>query len=177
MSTSAESVARRVMELIGLSPMGTAAVPQVDPRKDDVAFSCGRIILDMVQQDRKPRDIATRKAFENAIAGVAATGVASARSALAGAGAGAGAARTAAAARGVGGTAAAIAGLGVGTCAAWTGAAAGSDFSRSSQAPAIATMATTATAPVPIRRRDDRLAALGLGAAAMTGVFPSLVRR
>src|SRR2546423_839869 len=33
-----------VMELIGLSPMGTAAVPQVDPRKNDVAFSCGRII-------------------------------------------------------------------------------------------------------------------------------------
>src|SRR6266436_5429828 len=63
-----------VMELIGLSPMGTAAVPQVDPRKDDVAFSCGRVILDMVKQDRKPRDIATRKAFENAIAGVAATG-------------------------------------------------------------------------------------------------------
>jgi len=63
-----------VMELIGLSPMGTAAVPQVDPRKEDVAFSCGRIILDMVKQDRKPRDIATRKAFENAIAGVAATG-------------------------------------------------------------------------------------------------------
>src|SRR5438093_8278492 len=62
-----------VMELIGLSPMGTAAVPQVDPRKNDVAFSCGRIVLDMVQQDRKPRDIATRKAFENAIAGVAAT--------------------------------------------------------------------------------------------------------
>ena len=63
-----------VMELIGLSPMGTAAVPQVDKRKEDVAFSCGKIILDMVKQDRKPRDIATRKAFENAIAGVAATG-------------------------------------------------------------------------------------------------------
>src|SRR5438552_4072414 len=63
-----------VMELIGLSPMGTAAVPQVDPRKNDVAFRCGRVVLDMVQQDRKPRDIVTRKAFENAIAGVAATG-------------------------------------------------------------------------------------------------------
>src|SRR5207249_3293291 len=63
-----------VMELIGLSPMGTAAVPQVDPRKDDVAYRCGRIVLDMVKNDLKPRDIATRKAFENAIAGVAATG-------------------------------------------------------------------------------------------------------
>ena len=63
-----------VMELIGLSPMGTAAVPQVDARKNDVAFGCGRVVLDMVKNDRKPRDIATRKAFENAIAGVAATG-------------------------------------------------------------------------------------------------------
>jgi dihydroxy-acid dehydratase len=63
-----------VMELIGLSPMGTAAVPQVDARKNDVAYHCGKIVLDMVKNERKPRDIATRKAFENAIAGVAATG-------------------------------------------------------------------------------------------------------
>src|SRR5688572_9503905 len=33
-----------VMELIGLSPMGTASVPQVDPRKEDVAQLCGRVI-------------------------------------------------------------------------------------------------------------------------------------
>src|SRR5438105_10171105 len=29
------------MELIGLSPMGTAAIPQVDPRKNEVCFRCG----------------------------------------------------------------------------------------------------------------------------------------
>jgi len=63
-----------VMELIGLSPMGTAAVPQVDARKNDVSFRCGEIVMDVVRAERKPRDIATRKAFENAIAGVAATG-------------------------------------------------------------------------------------------------------
>jgi dihydroxy-acid dehydratase len=63
-----------VMELIGLSPMGTASVPQVDPRKNDVAFRCGQIILEAVKNNLRPRDIATRKAFENAIAGVAATG-------------------------------------------------------------------------------------------------------
>jgi dihydroxy-acid dehydratase len=63
-----------VMELIGLSPMGTAAVPQVDPGKDDVAFRCGKVIMDAVRRGLKPRDIATRKAFDNAIAGVAATG-------------------------------------------------------------------------------------------------------
>ena len=63
-----------VMELIGLSPMGTAAVPQVDKRKDDVAFRCGQVVMDCVRKGLKPRDIATRKAFDNAIAGVAATG-------------------------------------------------------------------------------------------------------
>jgi dihydroxy-acid dehydratase len=63
-----------VMELIGLSPMGTAAVPQVDARKGAVSFRCGKIVMDAVRGDLKPRQIATRKAFENAIAGVAATG-------------------------------------------------------------------------------------------------------
>ncbi|HEV2448115.1 MAG TPA: dihydroxy-acid dehydratase [Candidatus Sulfopaludibacter sp.] len=62
-----------VMEMIGLSPMGTAAVPQVDPRKDDVARRCGRIVMDAVRNNLRPRDICTRKAFDNAIAAVAAT--------------------------------------------------------------------------------------------------------
>src|SRR6202166_2064868 len=63
-----------VMELIGLSPLGTASVPQVDPRKHQVAFRCGQVILDAVKAGRRARDIATRQAFENAIASVAATG-------------------------------------------------------------------------------------------------------
>jgi dihydroxy-acid dehydratase len=63
-----------VMEIIGLSPFGTASVPQVDPRKDEVAFRCGQLIVEAVRRNLKPRDIATRAAFENAIAAVAATG-------------------------------------------------------------------------------------------------------
>src|SRR5437868_2690831 len=35
-----------VMEMIGLSPMNTAAVPQVDPRKEQVAYRCGQIVVD-----------------------------------------------------------------------------------------------------------------------------------
>src|SRR5674476_708554 len=62
-----------VMELIGLSPMGTAAVPQVDKRKDDVAFGCGAVIMNAVRQNILPRSICTRTAFDNAIAGVAGT--------------------------------------------------------------------------------------------------------
>src|SRR5213083_2290235 len=42
-----------VMELIGLSPMGTAAVPQVDTRKDEVAFRCGRIVVEAVNKGLK----------------------------------------------------------------------------------------------------------------------------
>src|ERR1700694_295717 len=49
-----------VMELIGLSPMGTAAVPQVDPRKNDVSIRCGEIVMDVVKNNRRPRDIGTR---------------------------------------------------------------------------------------------------------------------
>ncbi|HEV2199163.1 MAG TPA: dihydroxy-acid dehydratase [Bryobacteraceae bacterium] len=63
-----------VMEMIGLSPMNTAAVPQVDPRKHQVAFRCGQVVMDAVKNNRRARDIATREAFENAIASVAATG-------------------------------------------------------------------------------------------------------
>jgi len=63
-----------VMEMIGLSPMGTASVPQLDPRKAEVARRCGEIILNAVRQNILPRDIATRAAFDNAIASVAATG-------------------------------------------------------------------------------------------------------
>ena len=63
-----------VMELIGLSPMGTAAVPQVDKGKEDVARHCGEVIMNAVRKQILPRDICTSAAFENAIAGVAATG-------------------------------------------------------------------------------------------------------
>jgi dihydroxy-acid dehydratase len=63
-----------VMECIGLSPMGTAAVPAVDPRKKEVAFRCGELVMDVLRRDLKPRDILTRQAFENAIASVSFTG-------------------------------------------------------------------------------------------------------
>jgi len=63
-----------VMELIGLSPMGFNGVPAMDPRKDDVAFRCGEVVLNLLRKAIKPSDILTKDAFENAIAGVATTG-------------------------------------------------------------------------------------------------------
>jgi dihydroxy-acid dehydratase len=63
-----------VMEIIGLSPMGTASVPQVDPRKHNVAERCGELVLNLVKNNLRPRDIVTRKSIDNAIASVATTG-------------------------------------------------------------------------------------------------------
>ena len=63
-----------VMEMLGLSPMGFNSVPAMDEHKDRVAFDCGKVVLNLLQRQIRPRDILTRAAFENAIAAVAATG-------------------------------------------------------------------------------------------------------
>jgi dihydroxy-acid dehydratase len=63
-----------VMELIGLAPMGTGSVAATDPRKETVAFEAGKAVVELLKRGTRPSDILTRQAFENAIAGVAATG-------------------------------------------------------------------------------------------------------
>jgi dihydroxy-acid dehydratase len=62
------------LEFLGLSPLGTASPPALDARKKEVAFKAGQTVVDQLRRGLKPRDILTRRAFENAIAGVAATG-------------------------------------------------------------------------------------------------------
>ena len=61
-------------EFLGISPMGRNGVPAMDGRKDDVAFECGKMVMDLVKHDVRPRRIITRKSLENAIAAVATTG-------------------------------------------------------------------------------------------------------
>ncbi|MBI4401155.1 MAG: dihydroxy-acid dehydratase, partial [Nitrospirae bacterium] len=61
-------------EFLGISPMGMNGVPAMDPRKDDVAFKCGQMVMELLKKDLRPRQIITRKALENAIAAVATTG-------------------------------------------------------------------------------------------------------
>jgi dihydroxy-acid dehydratase len=63
-----------LMEMIGLSPMGSASIPAVDPRKAEQGVRCGQVVMDLLRRGVKVRDILTRTAFENAIASVAATG-------------------------------------------------------------------------------------------------------
>ena len=63
-----------VMEMLGLSPMGYNSVPAMDPHKDEIAFRCGELALDLLKRGAKIKDILTRDALENAIASVAASG-------------------------------------------------------------------------------------------------------
>jgi dihydroxy-acid dehydratase len=62
------------MEMIGLSPMGFNSVPAQDPQKDQIAFGCGEVVMNLLKKGILPKDILTRPAFENAIAAVASTG-------------------------------------------------------------------------------------------------------
>jgi len=63
-----------VMEFIGLSPMGANGVPAVSPLKGEFAYRSGEMVMDLLRRGVRPLDILTRKAFENAIISVAATG-------------------------------------------------------------------------------------------------------
>jgi dihydroxy-acid dehydratase len=62
------------LEFCGLAAMGSGGVPAEDPRKGDVGFECGKLVMDILERGVRPRDIFTRTAIENAIAGVATTG-------------------------------------------------------------------------------------------------------
>jgi dihydroxy-acid dehydratase len=62
------------IEVLGLSPMGSASVPAMDARKDDVAREAGKLVMELLRRDLRPAQIVTRHALENAIAAVAATG-------------------------------------------------------------------------------------------------------
>ena len=62
------------LEFLGLSPIGSASPPANDARKDEVCIAAGELIMDLLYRGLTPADILTLKAFENAIAAVAATG-------------------------------------------------------------------------------------------------------
>jgi dihydroxy-acid dehydratase len=61
-------------EMLGVSPMGYNGVPAVDAHKEEVAYQTGRLAMDVLRKGLRPRDIITKKALANAIAGVMATG-------------------------------------------------------------------------------------------------------
>jgi len=63
-----------IMEFIGISPIGFNSVPATSEEKDQIAFETGKIVMEMLRNDLRPSKIYTRKAIENAIVSVAATG-------------------------------------------------------------------------------------------------------
>ncbi|WP_448104107.1 IlvD/Edd family dehydratase [Pedobacter panaciterrae] len=56
-----------MVESLGLSLPGNAAIPAADSSRKVLAQFSGRRIVDMVREDLKPSDVLVRKAFENAI--------------------------------------------------------------------------------------------------------------
>jgi dihydroxy-acid dehydratase len=59
---------------LGMSPMGLNEIPATDPRKDEAAFACGKIVMDALAKDIRPRQVITPASLHNAIASVAASG-------------------------------------------------------------------------------------------------------
>lgn len=62
------------LSVLGLSPMGANDVPATDPAKNDEAARCGRLAVEMVEQNIAPRTFLTRDAFINAARAVSASG-------------------------------------------------------------------------------------------------------
>ena len=61
-------------EVMGFSPMNSSAVPALHPAKEAVAVEAGRLAMELVRRDVRPRGLVTRGSLENAIASVAASG-------------------------------------------------------------------------------------------------------
>lgn len=62
------------IEAIGMMIPGGAAYPAVDGRKFKEAYAAGVLVVELLRQNVRPRDILTRKAFENSMAVVLAMG-------------------------------------------------------------------------------------------------------
>jgi dihydroxy-acid dehydratase len=63
-----------VAEALGMTIPGFAGIPAPDARLLSMSHETGRLIVDMVAQDRRPSDIMVRESFLNAIVAVAVVG-------------------------------------------------------------------------------------------------------
>ncbi|MGC2174398.1 MAG: dihydroxy-acid dehydratase [Acidimicrobiales bacterium] len=63
-----------VGEALGMSLLGSASVPSIDPRRDQFAYDSGLAVLGLLDAGITARQIMTKEAFENAIAVVMALG-------------------------------------------------------------------------------------------------------
>ena len=63
-----------VAEAIGIALPGSNSYPAIDPERAKIHKACGEAVMNLLKEGIKPRDIMTKKAFENAARVVAATG-------------------------------------------------------------------------------------------------------
>jgi xylonate dehydratase len=68
------STMNALAEALGLSLPGCAAIPAPYRERAQIAYDTGRRAVEIVREDRKPSDILTRRAFENAIVACSAIG-------------------------------------------------------------------------------------------------------
>ncbi len=62
------------IEFLGLAELGSGDVPAVDPARRGVGVHAGALVMDILEAGRRPSQILTHDALENAVASVAATG-------------------------------------------------------------------------------------------------------
>ena len=62
------------LTFLGISPMGANEIPATDPRKGKAAFDCGKLVMQLLKDDIRPKQIITRESLHNAIASVASSG-------------------------------------------------------------------------------------------------------
>jgi dihydroxy-acid dehydratase len=59
---------------MGVTALGSASIPAMLDEKDAAAERAGRIVMDLLARNVRPRDLITRQSIDNAIAAVAASG-------------------------------------------------------------------------------------------------------
>src|SRR5450755_4164822 len=74
MTMGTASTMASMVEALGMSLPGNAAIPAVDARRNTLAQMTGRRVVEMVHEDLRMSRILTREAFENAIRANAAIG-------------------------------------------------------------------------------------------------------
>jgi dihydroxy-acid dehydratase len=63
-----------VIDFLGISPRGLSGIPATNSSKPEAARDAGELVMKLVRDDVRPRQIITREAIENAIAAVAGSG-------------------------------------------------------------------------------------------------------
>ncbi|EMA69084.1 dihydroxy-acid dehydratase [Halorubrum aidingense JCM 13560] len=57
-----------ISEALGMAPLGSASAPAEDSERYEIAERAGELVLECIENDRRPSDILSRESFENAIA-------------------------------------------------------------------------------------------------------------